>query len=239
MQKLNALVVDDERPAQDELAFLLNEHDRIAEVRCAASGLEVLRMMEVHHIDALFLDIAMPEFTGIELARVLGRFENPPAIIFVTAHDEYAVEAFEINVVDYLLKPVTAQRVDVSVRRLLDLSSPALQSQTLAVERAGVTRFIRREDVIWVEAHGDYVRLHLRHDHHLLRTSLSTLAERWSPVGFVRIHRSYLVDVKRIEELRTEGNRATVVVDGTELEVSRRHLHDLRARLFGQHTALS
>lgn len=233
MAGLNVLVADDERPARDELRYLLSRDDRVSCVIEAHGGVEVLRLLEDHGVHTVFLDIAMPGFSGIELARVLAKFENPPAIVFVTAHEQYAVEAFEINVVDYLLKPLTAERVSESLRRVLAVNAEPDDDETLAVERAGVTRFIRRNDVLWVETHGDYVRLHTHDDHHLLRTPLATLAESWRQVGFVRIHRSYLVDVNRVEQLRTDGSRMSVLVNGTELDVSRRHARDLRERLLG------
>ena len=235
MAGLDVLVVDDERPAREELRFLLDQDRRVGTVLEAGGGIEGLRILENHRVDAMFLDIAMPGLSGIELARVLARFEHPPDIVFVTAHEEYAVEAFEINVVDYLLKPLTAERVGESLRRLLGREDADSDDESLAVERGGVTRFIRRSDVLWVEAHGDYVRLHTRDDHHLLRTPLTSLADSWRSAGFVRIHRSYLVDVHKIEQMRTEGNRVSVIIGGHELDVSRRHARDLREQLLGTH----
>lgn len=227
---LNVLVADDEAPARNELGFLLREDERIASVVEVASGIEALQALEDAHIDAVFLDIAMPGFSGLELARVLSRFEQPPAIVFVTAHYEHAVEAFEINVVDYLLKPVRAERARESVRRILasDDVAAAEEDETIAVELGGVTRFIQRSEVRYVEAQGDYVRLHTAAGGHLLRIPLSTLAEQWREAGFIRIHRRFLVSSHTISEVRQDGNRCTVVVDGIELDVSRRHTRDLK-----------
>lgn len=231
MAGLNVLVADDERPALDEMQFLLSRDHRVDTVAEAAGGVEALQLLENRDLDAAFLDIAMPGLSGLDLARVLAKFERSPAVVFVTAHEQYAVEAFEINVIDYLLKPISAERLGESLRRILTTGSDPVDDETLAVERAGVTRFIRRADVLWVESYGDYVRLHTHDDHHLLRTPLTTLAEAWGQAGFVRIHRRYLVAVDRIEQLRTEANRVTVLLGGTELEVSRRHAHQLRERL--------
>jgi DNA-binding LytR/AlgR family response regulator len=223
------LVADDEAPARSELGFLLREDDRIASVVEVESGVEALMILEQHEIDAVFLDIAMPGFSGLELARVLSKFETPPAIVFVTAHHEHAVEAFEINVVDYLLKPVRSDRARESVRRILasdDAATPP--DETIAVELGGVTRFIPRSTVRYVEAQGDYVRLHTDDGGHLLRVPLATLEEQWADTGFVRIHRRFLVGTHHITEVRQEGNHTTVVVGGVELDVSRRHARDLK-----------
>lgn len=227
---LHVLVADDEAPARNELGFLLREDERIASVIEVASGVEALQALEEKHIDAVFLDIAMPGFSGLELARVLSRFEQPPAIVFVTAHYQHAVEAFEINVVDYLLKPVRSERARESVRRILakDDLPPTMDDETIAVELGGVTRFIQRSDVRYVESQGDYVRLHTLEGGHLLRIPLSTLAEQWRDAGFIRIHRRFLVSSHNISEIRQDGGRCTVIVGGVELDVSRRHTRDLK-----------
>lgn len=230
-QGLHVLVADDEAPACNELGFLLREDERIASVIEVASGVEALQALEENEIDAVFLDIAMPGFSGLEVARVLSRFEQPPAIVFVTAHNEHAVEAFEINVVDYLLKPVRAERTRESVRRILakdDAAPVATDDETIAVELGGVTRFIQRSDVRYVEAQGDYVRIHTAAGGHLLRMPLSTLAEEWRDAGFIRIHRRFLVGSHNISEVRQDGNRCTVLVGDVELDVSRRHTRDLK-----------
>jgi DNA-binding LytR/AlgR family response regulator len=238
---LRVLVADDEAPARGELGFLLREDDRIESVVEVASGVEALMILEQHEIDAVFLDIAMPGFSGLELARVLSKFEHPPAIVFVTAHHEHAVEAFEINVVDYLLKPVRSDRARESVRRVLatDDVVPAPVDETIAVELGGVTRFIARSTVRYVEAQGDYVRLHTADGGHLLRIPLATLEEQWSDTGFVRIHRRFLVGTQHITEVRQNGNHCTVVIGGVELDVSRRHARDLKDLLIRAATPIS
>lgn len=228
---LNVLVADDEAPARNELGFLLRKDARIASVIEVASGVEALQSLEENDIDAVFLDIAMPGFSGLEVARVLSRFERPPAIVFVTAHYEHAVEAFEINVVDYLLKPVRSERARESVRRILardDAAPTPDDDETIAVELGGVTRFVQRSAVQYVEAQGDYVRIHTSEGGHLLRIPLSTLADQWHEAGFTRIHRRFLVGLHHITEVRQDGGRCTVVVGGVELDVSRRHARDLK-----------
>jgi DNA-binding LytR/AlgR family response regulator len=181
-------------------------------------------------VDALFLDISMPGLSGLELAQVLARFKSPPPVVFVTAHEQHAVEAFDLNAVDYVLKPVRAERLAEAVRRIVDGAHPsrAGDDEQVAVELGGVTRFVNRADIRYVEAQGDYARLHTADGSHLLRSPLTTLEEEWQPAGFVRIHRSLLVSLPHVEEVRSQAGRCTVVVGGTELAVSRRHTRALR-----------
>jgi DNA-binding LytR/AlgR family response regulator len=225
---LAVLVVDDERPAVDELAYLLARDDRVGEVATCASAREALRLLSDGGIDAVFLDVAMPGLDGLELASVLGRFKEPPRVVFVTAHMEHAVEAFDLRAVDYLLKPVREERLREAVRRVCDTGASVPDEETLPVELGGVTRFVARSEVRYVEAQGDYVRLHTAAGSHLVRMPLSTLEERWRDAGFLRIHRSLLVSLAHVDQIRTDGGRCWVVVDGQELQVSRRHTPALR-----------
>ena len=229
---LDVLVIDDERPALGEVVFLLERDPRIGTITGCDSAAEALRVLQDTDIDAIFLDIQMPCLTGLDLAQVLSRFKAPPPIVFVTAHDEHAVEAFDLHAVDYVLKPVREERLAEAVRRVVAATSPTPSGDTqIAVERGGVTRFIARSDVTHVEAQGDYARLHTLHDSHLVRTPLATLAEDWADAGFVRIHRSLLVALAHISELRVDSGRASVVISGRELPVSRRHTRELRELL--------
>lgn len=230
---LDVLVVDDERPALDELAFLLGRDERVGSVRTCASASDALRVLgeSEGEVDAVFLDIAMPGLNGLELASVLGRFQEPPAVVFVSAHMEHAVAAFELRAVDYLLKPVREQRLREAVRRIGEVGSAGADDETLPVELGGVTRFVQRSEVQYAEAQGDYVRLHTAAGSHLVRLPLSALEARWSEAGFVRIHRSLLVALAHVDELRVDGGRCSVLVGGTELQVSRRHTPALRDRL--------
>lgn len=228
---LRVLVVDDERPALDELAYLLSQDDRIGEVLTCDSATQGLVTLQAEEVDAVFLDIQMPGLSGIELAQVLTRFRTPPAIVFVTAHEAHAVDAFELRAVDYVLKPVRADRLAEAVRRVVEGGGDASGGQDLEVpvERGGVTRFVRRSDITHVEAQGDYARLHTADGSHLLRVPLTQLETEWAPAGFVRIHRSLLVALAHVTELRMDGGRCSVrLSDGTELGVSRRQTRELR-----------
>ena len=232
MTGLKVLVIDDERPALDELTFLLGRDPRIGEVRGSDSATEALRVLQAEEVDAVFLDIQMPGLTGLDLAQVLSRFKSPPPVVFVTAHEEHAVAAFELRAVDYVLKPVREERLAEAVRRVVEAGGPAPSGDVqIPVERGGVTRFISRSEITHVEAQGDYARLHTSDASHLVRVSLATLAERWADAGFVRIHRSYLVQIRLIAELRLTGSGYVVSVDGIELPVSRRHTRELKDRL--------
>jgi DNA-binding LytR/AlgR family response regulator len=231
---LRVLVVDDERPALDELAYLLARDPRVGEVVTSDSATEGLRILREHDVDVVFLDIQMPGLTGLELAQVLARFRTPPPIVFVTAHEEHAVDAFDLQAVDYVLKPVRADRLAEAVRRVVEggeRSAPSQDSQ-VPVERGGVIRFLNRSDITHVVAQGDYARLHTAEGSHLVRTPLSTLEEEWASAGFVRIHRSLLVSLAHVREVRTDAGRCLVRVDGPpggiELVVSRRHTRELR-----------
>jgi DNA-binding LytR/AlgR family response regulator len=238
---LHVLVVDDEEPVLDELAYLLRRDERIGTVDTASSGARALELLETGRHDAVFLDVAMPGLSGLSVARLLARFREPPKVVFVTAHDDHAVEAFELNASDYLLKPVREDRLTEAVRRVVESPAPepTAGDEAIAVELGGVTRFVHRSDVRFVEASGDYARLHTGDGTHLVRVPLSTLEQQWATAGFVRIHRSLLVATAHVLEVHHDAGRASVVVDlggssTTELQVARRHTRELRDLLVRQ-----
>lgn len=231
---LRALVVDDEGHAREELAYLLREDPRIAQVRTADNAAAALSLLNDEPFDVLFCDIKMPGLDGVQLARVVSRFAERPQIVFVTAYEDRAVDAFELQATDYVMKPVRPERLAEAVRRVVGAGSAEQageDDETIAVELAGVTRFVRRSQVRFVEAQGDYARLHTADDSHLVRSPLSVLEARWADAGFVRIHRSTLVALGHIEEVRVSDGRMTVRLGADELPVSRRHSRELRDRL--------
>lgn len=246
---LTVLAVDDEAPALDELAYLLGRHADIKEVRTAGDATAALRELSQHSIDAIFLDINMPGLTGIELAGVLTNFTNRPAVVFVTAHDDKAVAAFDVGAVDYVLKPIRQNRLDEAVRRVCTSRSepagPAAaptaetmgDSDVIPAELGGITQLVPRESIGWVEAEGDYARLHSASGSHLVRIPLSTLETRWRDHGFQRIHRSYLVALRLVTGLRSADGavlvrlRANGASPAVELPVSRRQARELRDRV--------
>ncbi|MEU4741892.1 LytTR family DNA-binding domain-containing protein [Actinosynnema sp. NPDC023658] len=249
---LRVLAVDDEAPALEDLVYLLRSDPRVAHVEGVTDATKALRTLHRamdagQPVDAVFLDIRMPGLDGLDLARVLSRFAQPPRIVFVTAHQEPAVEAFELKALDYLLKPVRPERLAESVHRIVhevldskaaEPASPApaekapdVGDEVIPVELGGITRFIRLADIRYVEAHGDYARLHTATGSGLVRAALNGLEERWRSAGFVRIHRSHLVSLGHIDELRLEDGHLSVNIGGAVLPVSRRHARHLRQLL--------
>lgn len=240
---LRVLAVDDEEPALEELAYLLRQDRRVEHVITAcdvvAAMQDMVQMMGGgERLDAIFLDIRMPGLDGLDLARLVGGFPSPPKLVFVTAHDGCAVQAFDLEAVDYLLKPVRAERLAEAVRRLEVAASPAPepgQDDVIPVELGGRTRFVPQQAVRFAEAKGDYVRLHTDDGSYLVRMSLAALERRWAEAGFIRVHRSTLVSARHVSELRFEGGRVTVTVGTEVLQVSRRHSRQVREQLVRQH----
>ncbi|WP_270887187.1 LytR/AlgR family response regulator transcription factor [Pedococcus sp. 5OH_020] len=250
---LRALVVDDEAPALEELAYLLRQDRRVAKVSTAGDGAAALRALDGEDFDVVFSDISMPGLDGMDLARVIARFARRPRVVFVTAHDEHAVDAFAIDAVDYVMKPVRPDRLAEAVRRVVASGEAGMATvgsgaaagthgqdppgpqpdddETIPVELGGVIRFIARSEIRYAQAQGDYARLHTATGSHLVRIPLTVLEERWATAGFVRIHRSTLVSLAHVTEIRMEHGHCSVVLDGVELQVSRRHTRHLRDRL--------
>lgn len=255
---LTVLAVDDEAPALDELTYLLRQNTTVGQVRGVSDATAALRELRDGGVDGIFLDINMPGLSGLELAAVLANFADPPAVVFVTAHDDKAVAAFDVGAVDYLLKPIRRERLDEAVRRVAAAQSatassassapapppapphddaPAHDPDVIPAEVGGVTHLVRRDTIGWVEAEGDYARLHSAAGAHLVRIPLSTLESRWADSGFQRIHRSYLVSMPMVTGMRTRGGtvlvrlRANGASPAVELPVSRRQVRELRDRL--------
>lgn len=236
---MRVLAVDDVAPALEELRRLLLESPGVEEVATAPGPVEALRRIQADRFDVVFLDVSMPAMDGMELASLLARMTDPPAIVFVTAFEEHAASAYGIGAVDYLLKPVGPERLAAAldrVRRFTAASAPdpgtggpvdALAA--VPVELGGRTRFVRRDDVRFVEAQGDYVRLHTTTGGHLVRIPISRLEEHWAPAGFVRVHRSYLLAVPAVRELRSDVSGGLLAhTDAGDVPVSRRHARQLR-----------
>ena len=229
---INVLVVDDELPAVEELAFLLGRDERIGTILRASSGTEALQVLEAGAVDAVFLDIHMPAVSGLDIARAISRSSRPPAVVFVTADEDCALEAFELAAVDYLLKPVRAERLASSVGRISELiRDGGAAPEMITVDQGGTTRMIRRDDVTYVQAQGDYARLHTADASYLIRVPLADLEQQWADAGVIRTHRSYLVALAHVSHLRLAAGRPSVSVEDAELPISRRHLPAVREKL--------
>lgn len=264
---LTVLAVDDEEPALRELAHLLGEDTRVATVLTAPDATEALRILGSRPgnlpgssaVDVVFLDIRMPGLDGLELARVLSAMAAPPPVVFVTAHDDRAVDAYEVGAIDYLLKPLRSDRLAGSLDRTIanrrqqrqrlavgPVSAAPIpasraeppEDEVIPVELAGTTKLVPRSTVRFVEAQGDYARLHTTDGSHLVRIPLSVLEDRWRDAGFVRIHRAFLVSLPLITELRLAGSGYVVRIGhghgAPELPVSRRHTAALKRILRGR-----
>jgi len=255
--EVRALIVDDEPPARDRLRDLLADDDRIEVVAEAGDGVEAVRLVEELDPDLVFLDIQMPELDGFQVLEELDP-ELRPRIVFVTAYDEFAVKAFEVNAVDYLLKPVDRERFRAAVDRAL--VPPVDRGPSIGGNRAGgedvrevlrslrerrpLERFLVRErsrlflvpveEVDWIGAAGNYVELHAGGEVHLVRGTMKELERRLDATEFARIHRSTIVRLDRIEEMHpwSHGDHLVVLTDGTELRMSRRYRHGLEG-VFG------
>ncbi|MGC8512447.1 MAG: LytR/AlgR family response regulator transcription factor [Acidimicrobiales bacterium] len=250
MKLLNVLAVDDELPALDEVAFLLNTSGLAGRVVAASDATNALRELRDRSFDLVIADIAMPGLGGLELASVISRFVDPPSVVFVTAHAEYALEAFDVGAVGYLLKPLDADRLNPVLRRVMAVratqGAPGGEQNAkgdedrgdqdrmdiVVVEQAGKTLLVERSQVAWVESAGDYVRLHTFDGRSLLvRVAMSRLEAAWTNEGFTRIHRQHLVNLRAVRELRGDGGKVYVVLPDVTLGVARRHVRDLHDHL--------
>lgn len=245
---LRVLAVDDEPLALADLERMLRASPSVGDVVTASGGEAALELLGDGQFDLLLLDVRMPGLDGVRLARVVRRFSDPPALVFVTAHESAAVEAFALQAVDYLLKPVATSRLEETLRRVggaraAEVAAPmrpevegdALDGELVPVDnvRGGGTRLVRRSSILYVEAYGDYVRIVADDGRFLLRARLGDLEQRWAPHGFVRVHRGYLVDLRRAVELHPQlgGTAALRFADGSEVPVARRQVGELRRRL--------
>ena len=254
---LRAVLADDEQPARDELAYLLGQIGGIALVGQAGDGVEALEAITRLQPDLVFLDVQMPGLTGFEVARRVlergavgenGEPRRTAHIVFVTAFDQYAIEAFEVNAVDYLLKPFGAERLGVALERIrMALGNPppvsALDRATEALEPGPIRRLFVRvgggvlpvavERIDWFEARGDYVAAHAGGSRHLLSLTLNQLETRLDPVRFLRIHRTHIVNLDRVVAFRSKGKGKLVaeLATGDRLAVSRQRAQELRQRL--------
>lgn len=252
MKGLKALIVDDEPPARKIIQRMIAELDGISAVGECANGREAIEAIVKHSPDILFLDIQMPELDGLGLVEAIDP-ARLPAIVFVTAFDEYAVKAFELDAVDYLLKPFDHERFEAAVDRarrglqgrlrveqaervLSTLGRIGRRSDRIVrfvVKERGRMRIVKAADVNWIESCGNYVVLHIDGRQCIVRETMKNVDRRLDPETFTRIHRSAIVNIDRIKELQVQvsGELAAILECGTELPISRRFRTGLESRL--------
>jgi len=236
---LRVIVVDDEDLPRQRMRDLVNGHAALTLVGEAADGAQALDVIDAHRPDLLFLDIQMPELDGFQVVAALGD-DVAPAIVFVTAYDHYAIRAFEIDAVDYLLKPITQERFDAAVARVLTRAADRETIQQIRAiaermnERRGyATRFVARRggrhyfvpvnEIDWLESNGNYVRLHTGEASHLIREPMKGVESRLDPTQFVRVHRSIMVAIDRIKSIESgdHGEYVITLPGGRKLVSSR------------------
>jgi two-component system LytT family response regulator len=237
---MNVLIVDDEPLAREGLRLLLADEPEISVVEEARNGTEAVSRIRAKRPDLLLLDVQMPEMDGFGVLRELGADAMPP-VIFITAHDQYAIRAFEVNAIDYLLKPVTRERFQQALARvrervsaqgpdnqhvlalLQQLALPPKHLARIALRSAGRISFVNVAEILYVQAAENYVQLHLKHARHLLHVPITTLEASLDAEMFLRIHRSIIVNVQQVQELQTgaHGEYIVVLKDGSKLQASR------------------
>ena len=232
--RIRTLVADDEPIARARMLALLRDEPDIELIGECATGPEAMSAIERTSPDLVFLDIQMPRIDGLTLARTLGR--AMPAVVFVTAYDEYALGAFEVHALDYLLKPYSAERFKaalVHARQHLSANPHTAVRDRLVIKSSGRIYFIRTRDIDWCEAAGNYVRLHVGPQTHFVRGTMAHIESQLDRAQFVRIHRSTIVNVDRIQELHSSfgGEYVVLLHDKTRLTLSRGYREGLQARL--------
>ena len=252
MNKIRALVVDDEPLARERVLSLLQMETDVEVVGECSDGSQAVSAIQEQAPDLVFLDVQMPGCDGFEVIRNVGA-DRMPTVIFVTAYDEYALQAFEVHALDYLLKPFGKDRFQQTLRharealdrrragdlgkRLLalvhDIKPEPQRVERLVVKSGGRVFFLRTDEIDWIEAAGNYVRLHLGAESHLFRETMNRIESRLDGRRFSRIHRSRIVNTERIKEMQPwfNGDYVVILRDGTRLTLSRGYRDKLQQRL--------
>lgn len=249
MKTIKAIVVDDEPIARRNLQALLENDPDIAVIGQCGSGAEAVRLIRKTPPDLLFLDVQMPEMDGFAVLKKIGR-DHIPAIIFVTAHDQYAIKAFDAHALDYLLKPFSDERFAIALerakahihqrgaaelsRKLRELLSVQSDSTTrFLIKEANRVFFVKADEIDWIEAADYYVNLHIGSKSHLLRETMSDLENQLDPNMFLRVHRSAIANLRQVKEIQTRpgGEYVVVLKDGTHLKLSRSRREQLETVL--------
>jgi two-component system LytT family response regulator len=225
------LIVDDEPLARSGIRDLIEHHTDLVVVGECGDGLAAVAAIEKYQPELLILDVQMPEMSGIEVARTIPPKRRPP-IIFVTAYDQFAVEAFELRAADYVLKPFRDERLLDAIAEARG-RIPSMPIDRVVVKTAGFTRLVRVGEIDWIEAADYCVKIHVGTARHVIRQSMQHLERRLDPTRFFRVHRSAIVNLDRIKEIEPfhQGDQVVVLTDGTKLKLSRSRREALEARL--------
>lgn len=237
-RRLRVLTVDDELPAVQQMQWLLEADPLVSQVHTATNVAEAKEVLRRHRIDVVLLDIHMPGTTGMDLAHELRRQEtgDTPHVVFVTADARPAVHAFELDALDYLLKPVRPARLHEALRKTLNRVDTGPLTQIpdqgrIAVQQGSQQLLLPIRSIRWAQAQGDYARIYTADDSHLVRLSLAGIEEEWAVYDFVRIHRSHVVNLNYATKIVQQDGRMRIYLDDTELPVSRRLMPQVRQRL--------
>lgn len=232
---LKALVVDDEAPARSELRFLLDGAGGIEVVGEASNAQEALQLIKAIPYDVIFLDIDMPGLSGMHLAEALTTLERQPAIIFVTAHSEHAVKAFEVAATDYLVKPVEVERLRTAIERLVPAEEAPVRVERIPVEKAGRKLLLQVGEIFYVMAKDDYSYIYTNEERYLSTISLAQVESKLEAQGFFRVHRRFVVNLSQVKEIvpMYGGTMLLTLKDkaGTQVPASRRRVPALKRAL--------
>ena len=236
---MRAMIVDDEAPARSELRYLLEETGRIDGIMEASSAREAVERLMDGKVDVMFLDIQMPKTSGMQLAEALHKLKNPPAVVFVTAYSEYALEAFDVDAVDYLMKPVETERLeralDKVAARAKMASAPAAPAERIPVEKGGRKVLVPIDQIRYIEAKDDYSCIYTDVDRFLSTISLAKLEQKLAPHGFFRVHRGYIVNLEYVEDVEVISSGILQLgingIEGKKISVSRRRVVALKRAL--------
>jgi two-component system, LytTR family, response regulator len=236
-QKIRALIVDDEPLARSNLKVLLRQDGDVESIQECGSGAEAVAQIRSARPDLVFLDVQMPECGGFDVLKILKGDESLPVIVFVTAYDEYALRAFDAGALDYLLKPFDDARFHLAMQRAKQTIAaqevPPQETPRLEVRSAGKVAYVQIPDIDWVEAADYYVCLHVGAKSHLLRKSMAELEQELDPRIFCRIHRSTIVNLRKVTALKVDaaGEHEVILDGGQKLRLSRRFRKDLQSRM--------
>lgn len=234
--KITTVIVDDEPLARSNLSILLRRDPAIEIISECGTAMDALAIIRTAKPDLVFLDVQMPEHDGFDVLELLGK-DLPPAIVFVTAYDQYALRAFEAGALDYLLKPFDDARFDLALdrakQRIVGGKDLSRKLDRLAIKSPGQISFLRISEIDWIEAADYYACLHVGSRAHMLRRSIAELEQDLDPAIFCRIHRSTIVNLNRVRglELNEDGSNELLLNDGTRLRLSRSYRKQLEERM--------